>query len=508
MTISAYSSPSVVSRLARQRLEAKRQAKHAPDVWRDWLTLLFPSYISAGFAPRHEAFWQWVWAIRRGARPLPFVAIWPRGGGKSVSAEIAAVAIGARDVRDYVWYCCETQPQADKHVETIGDMLESPTFGVYYPDMGQPEVGKYGNPKAWRRSRLWTRAGFTIDAIGLDTAARGARVKENRPGLIVLDDVDAKHDSPGTMEKKIEIITTSLLPAGSNDCAVLFVQNLMTPDSVASRLVDGRADFLLDRMVSGPFPAIEGLTHHQNEHGQFVITGGAATWDGQNLETCQEQINTWGLSAFLQEAQHEVDAPPGGMFDHLVYQHCTWAEMPDLVRIVVWVDPAVTATDQSDSMGIQADGVAATGKIYRLWSWEAVTSPEDALSRAILKAVELGAESVGVETDQGGDLWRSTYERAWQTLADAGRVAGRKPAFKEAKAGAGHGSKAHRAGLMLADYERGNIVHVAGTHVTLERALNRFPKTKPFDLVDAGYWAWRDLQRPAKAKVVTIDYEQ
>lgn len=427
-----------------------------------------------------------------------------------MSAEIAAVAIGALDMRDYVWYCCETQPQADRHVETIGAMLESSTFGLYYPDMAQPEVGKYGNPKAWRRSRLWARAGFTIDAIGLDTAARGARVKENRPGLIVLDDVDAKHDSPGVIEKKIETITTSLLPAGSNDCAVLFVQNLMTPDSVASRLVDGRADFLLDRVVSGPFPAIEGLAYVQSEQGQFQITAGQATWGGQDLATCQEQINTWGLSAFLQEAQHEVNAPPGGMFDHLTYQHCAWSEIPDLVRIVVWVDPAVTNTDQSDSMGIQADGVAASGKIYRLWSWEAVTSPEDALSRAILKAVDLKAESVGVETDQGGDLWRPTYERVWQRLVDEGKIpeGARKPAFKEAKAGAGHGSKAHRASLMLSDYERGNVVHVVGTHVTLERALNRFPKTKPFDLVDAGYWSWRDLQRPAKAKVVTVDYER
>ena len=29
---------------------------------------------------------------------------------------------------------------------------------------------------------------------------------------------------------------------------------------------------------------------------------------------------------------------------------------------------------------------------------------------------------------------------------------------------------------------------------TLERALRRFPRTKPFDLVDAAFWAWHDLR--------------
>jgi phage terminase large subunit-like protein len=67
------------------------------------------------------------------------------------------------------------------------------------------------------------------------------------------------------------------------------------------------------------------------------------------------------------------------------------------------------------------------------------------------------------------------------------------PRFKSAKAGAGHGSKTHRASQMLADYERGRIVHVTGTHRTLERALKRFPVKKPYDLVDASYWAWQDL---------------
>jgi len=71
--------------------------------------------------------------------------------------------------------------------------------------------------------------------------------------------------------KKIDILTKTILPAGSPDCAILFIQNLIHPESIASRLVDGRADFLSERIVSGPYPAIEGLTYEQR-NGKFVIT--------------------------------------------------------------------------------------------------------------------------------------------------------------------------------------------------------------------------------------------
>jgi phage terminase large subunit-like protein len=182
------------------------------------------------------------------------------------------------------------------------------------------------------------------------------------------------------------------------------------------------------------------------------------------------------------------------MFDHLVFRHCTWDQKPDLDRVAVWVDPAVTNKDDSDAHGIQADGIAGDGTIYRLFSWEDRTTPRDAITRAIRKAIELGARNVGVETDQGGDTWEDTFDRAAEDLVKSGEFTRQQmPGFESDKAGAGHGPKVQRAAQMLASYERGEIVHVVGTHDTLERALRRFPKTKPFDLVDASFWSWNDL---------------
>lgn len=528
-----------MDRLTKERLRGERLLHH----WEDWVKALFAEFANKPFAGHHVEFWDWVWAIERNVRPVPFVAIWPRGGAKSSSAEMACVAIGARRVRRYAWYICESQTQADTHVQTIADLLESAAVQYSFPALAQRRVGIHGNSRGWRRNRLSTASGLTIDAIGLDTARRGSRMREARPDFMVFDDIDGRHDSAHVTEKKKEIITTSLLPAGSSDLAVLMVQNLIHPDSVFSQLSDGRAEFLHGRQISGPHKAVNGLVCERRESdGRYVIVSGEATWEGQPLEICEEQINEWGITAFEHEAQHEVDVPPGGIWDNHEFRRCTFEEVPDLVEGCVWVDPAVTETDASDSHGIQVDGRAADGRIYRLYSWEQITSPEDSIWRATIKALEFGFDTVGIETDQGGDTWRSVYRNVLREMRDILKAlvaaerttiddppevaeAGRKalaafdqikvgqirafldayadgdlrfPRFKSAKAGQGHGSKVHRNQQMLADYERGRIVHVIGTTEVLEKALRRFPKTKPLDLADVAYWSWVDLRGKSK----------
>ena len=258
-----------------------------------------------GFSSRHADLWDWFWAIEHGQRPAPFIAVWPRGGAKSTSAELGAVSVGARGQRFYVLYICETQPQADEHVSNIASMLEAATVAQHYPALSERRVGKYGSSKGWRREQLRTASGFNVAGIGLDVARRGAKLDEYRPDLIIFDDIDGITDTPQATAKKVATLTKSLLPAGSVDCAVLGVQNLIHGNSIFAQLTDGRADFLADRTVSGPYQAVENLTWTIQDT-MPIITGGTATWEGQSLAICQQQISTWGASSFLSESQQEV----------------------------------------------------------------------------------------------------------------------------------------------------------------------------------------------------------
>lgn len=227
------------------------------------------------------------------------------------------MAVGYRRARRYVLYVSSTQQQADDHVANIAGLLESERLGAADRALAERSLGKYGNSRGWRRNRLRTAAGFTVDALGLDTAARGVKLDEMRPDLIVLDDIDDTSDSQDTIKKKIVAITQKLLPAGSMDAATLAVQNLVRYDGVFARLAnvsDEPADFLADRIVSGPHPALIGAEFEKQPDGKWLILRGTPTWEGQNLAICQQQLNDIGLRAFRSEMQHDRVRPGDAAF--------------------------------------------------------------------------------------------------------------------------------------------------------------------------------------------------
>lgn len=474
-------------------------AANAPDNYEEWLRYFYPNYVVHNFADHHRQMWEWIWSVQLDVPQDPLVAILPRGGAKSTTAELGVAAIAARRTRKYALYVRSTQEQADRSVTNIAALLENSVFAEAYPAVSRRALGKYGQAKGWRRNRLTTDSGFTIDAYGLDTAMRGTKVEEYRPSLIILDDVDEKHDSLVTTRKKIETITTSILPAGSSDVAVFCIQNLLISTGFFAQLAYGEADYLTDATVIGPVPAIDNLEYEKNEvDGRYVynIVSGDPTWVGQDKEVCERQISLWGLNAFLVEAQHDVDVTKDGTYIGVAFKRCKRADLPFLRRVVCWIDPAVSDSDDSDAMGIQIDGIANDGTIYRLYSWEQRASPKTAIRQALLKAHEYHCSEVGFETDQGGVLWRDEYYQVYKEMVENDELPDSdewmRPSFKSAKAGS-IGSKRHRHNMMRTAYDRGEFVHVEGPHMLLENALKRFPVHKPFDLADAAYWSYRSL---------------
>ncbi|HVL23947.1 MAG TPA: hypothetical protein VM450_07675 [Thermomicrobiales bacterium] len=339
--------------IERRRILRRRQRTERLS-WRDWTAKHFPRHTDKPFAARHVRFWEWITALEPGVRPRPRVECWPRGGGKSSSIELACTYVGAQPepVRHYVLYVSETQAQANKHVQAIAANLER--VGV------RRATNEYGSSKGWRHEEIRTANGFNVTAFGLDSGMRGVKLDEFRPDIIIFDDIDGRHDTPETTRKKIDVITTTVLPAGSADCAVVVVQNKIAKDSIMAQLCDGRADFLHDREPATVEPAVEGLAYERViEDGvpRYRITGGTATWAGQSLQTCEQQLNEWGEGAFRREAQHDVDEVEGGLWqrdrDLDPFRVTT---VPDLDRIVVAIDP--NTDGGGDEAGIIVAGIA------------------------------------------------------------------------------------------------------------------------------------------------------
>lgn len=377
--------------------------------WRQWLAKHFPRASSAPMPEtgRHAQLWEWFEKLTPGTKPRPRVEVWPRGGGKSTSVELGVVRTGERLKRRFALYVSETQGQANKHVTAVATKFEVRGSGR--------AVGKYGNSKGWKIDLLRCENGFNVLALGLDAAARGVKLDDYRPDLIIFDDIDSRHDSAETIQKKVETITESILPSGSIDCAVLFVQNKVHRDSIVSQLVDSRADFLLDREVPTVEPAVYGLkigtVEQPDGTRRYKIIEGQASWDGQSLETCERQLNEWGRGAFLREAQHDVDEVEDGLWqrqrdiDPFRAGPGYRFDVPQLDRVVVGVDPP-RSTGQC---GIVAEGRKGIGPQAHYYTLEDATPPADSSTATWCKAVidtaeRWKADAVIVETNYGGRM--------------------------------------------------------------------------------------------------------
>lgn len=468
--------------------------------WEEWVRATYPAYCRFSFADHHRDIWEWLWGLRYQRAPAQaLVAILARGGAKSTTAELGTVAVARRRTRRYGLYVCSTQDKADKHVATIASMLESKLLSGQDPDLSDRQLSKWGAVRGWRRDRLWTKSGFILDGIGLDVAMRGIKVDETRPDYFVIDDIDERDDSLTTIEKKISALTESILPAGSPEMAVLAVQNLIHEDSLFARLADGRADFLLNRKVIGPIPALYDMEATAKDGGGWTVSG-TPSWAGQDVAACNRLVATIGLTAFKRESQHEVESSAGSVFEHIEFERVDADALPDMVQTAVVVDPAVTATDNSDACGIIAGARDSDGNTYAYEAYEERMSPQSAIIKALRLCIKYRASVLVVETDQGGKAWDSVVNEAWRILTETESVPSdyRRPTFMEQRAGKLQENKTERALRMLTDYEKGKIKHVKGpTITTLERGLRRAFIRKPFDIADAMFWLWFTLRQTA-----------
>lgn len=451
--------------------------------WREWLDRHFASYTTAPFADRHIRFWEWITSLERGVRPRPRVEAWPRGGAKSSTVELACAYLGSQPdpVRHYVLYVSETQSQANKHVQSIAAMLER--VGV------RRAVNEYGASKGWRHEEIRTATGFNITAFGLDSGMRGVRLDEYRPDIIIFDDIDGRHDSIEVTRKKMDVITTTVLPAGSSDVATIIVQNKIHKHSIVSQLADGRADFLHDRIPAVVEPAVEGLRYERviTDDGtpRYRITGGTATWEGQNLATCEQQMNEWGLGAFLREAQHEVDEVEGGLWRREHIDPFRVTRVPDMERIVVAIDP--NASEGGDEAGIIVAGISHL--IEGRWHQEmqgfviddrtVAGGPKTWAEAAVAAYHAYRADALLAEANNGGDMIRVTL----------GTIPGAPP-VRLIHASRG---KLTRAEPIQVLYEAGRIHHV-GTFPELETEMCTWRPGMPSpNRMDALVWCLTDL---------------
>ncbi len=153
---------------------------------------------------------------------------------------------------------------------------------------------------------------------------------------------------------------------------------------------------------------------------------------------------------------------------------------PELKRIVVAIDPAVTSRKDSDETGIIVAGLGIDGMCYILADASGQFSPNDWGLRAVNLYHHWIADRVVAEVNQGGDMVETIIRGIDSTVS-----------YKAVHASRG---KQTRAEPVAAMYEQGRIFHV-GSHKDLENQMTTWDtrSEKSPDRVDALVWAVTDL---------------
>jgi len=200
------------------------------------------------------------------------------------------------------------------------------------------------------------------------------------------------------------------------------------------------------------------------------------------LETIKKEYEgtRLGNQELYAEMLEEAD---GALWTTEVLDKCTieQKDIPELNRIVVSIDPAVTSKTESDMTGLIVAGIDVNGIGYVLEDATDRYSPAEWAAKAISLYKAHSADRIVAERNQGGDMVRRTLEAEDEAVpirlvhASRGKMA--------------------RAEPISALYERGKVKHAKGLDEleTQMRTWEPLGSMGSPDRLDACVWALTDL---------------
>lgn len=286
-----------------------------------------------------------------------------------------------------------------------------------------------------------------------------------------------------TLEWYQTVLRTRLAPSG----AIVLVQTRWHKDDLAGWLIQqmnaGGEEWTVINMpaVAGPADALGRAP-------------GDALWpdrfDADALQAIRATLTPYQWSALYQQEPTDCDM---ALWRYETIAAARVHTSPELRRIVVAVDPAVTASAASDETGIIVGGIDHNDHIYVLADKSLIGTPLEWARTVVAAYKDYGADRVIAEVNQGGDLVEANIRMVDKTLP-----------YKAVRATRG---KRIRAEPVAALYEQGRVHHI-GRFPQLEDQLctwSPLSDDSP-DRLDALVWLCTELtdKTPAYQKPIVF----
>jgi hypothetical protein len=227
-----------------------------------------------------------------------------------------------------------------------------------------------------------------------------------------------------------------------------------------------------------------------------------------SAQALDEITQDMSVLAHRQEIMAEdIDDIPGALWTQSLLDKTRVKDMqvPDLVRIVVALDPAATSADTADEMGIIVAGKGSDGHGYTLRDASMRGTPAASVRRAISIYDTTQADVLIAEANNGGE-WIETVVKF--VAAEMHRAGERPTAHVHYKMVHASRGKQTRAEPVAAEYEHGRCHHV-GVFPALESEQTGWVPGMPSpSRMDAAVWCFTELllHPPKRSGTIGISF--
>lgn len=378
--------------------------------------------------------------------------------------------------------------QAETHLATAKAELDrNDLLRRDFPDLCTPARRASGNSVADTQSMYVAKSGFVFAARGVDSSSLGMKVGEQRPDLILLDDIepDESSYSPDLAAKRKTTLLDAILPL--NIYATVVICGTVTmPGSIIHQLVRHArgvetADWIREEGIrahySAPivqradgtersmWPAKWPLAYlleirHTRSYAKNMandpLAADGALWTPEDFRypeppTAEERALAGGLNR-----SDRLDLLTG---------------LDPVTHMMLSIDPATTAKLSSDFTGLAVVSWSAQTRRCTVHAATAVRVQPGPLLRNLVLAFLDEFPQIGlilVEVNQGGDTWKAILHDLPVKVKTVNQSE----------------NKFVRAEGVLNHYQRGRVIH-ARRLPELEQQMCTFPKGPFDDMVDA-----------------------
>lgn len=420
------------------------------------------------FSIFHIEVYEWARNALRGSKTEMeerhcFVA--PRSSGKSTLMYlILPLWALAHKHRKYTIAIADTASQAETHLRTLkGELDSNQLLRTDFESLCTPRTNSKGMTEKDTQTMYVAKSGIVFQAAGITTGVRGSKVGNQRPDLVIGDDIEPGEANYSAYQAngRLKTLKEDIFQLNLN-AVVALVGTVTMYRSIIHQI-----------LMSVTEKEAPGWVTDNNIKCHYY----PAIIKDSNGDECSLWESKWSFEGYITKQRHTAEfqkemmnnpRATGGDFwsdSDFVYE-----DIPHLTDYVLFVDPAVTTKGTSDDTGLAVVARDPVSRKVVVVEALGVKLEGEKLRLKVISILERYPEIKGimVESNQGGNLWLTIFHGMPVPVKTQHTKMNKEAKFAQC----------------LTWYQRGLVVH-RETFPDLEGQMISFGKAKHDDIADA-----------------------